>query len=499
MHLTDDKILSLARTNLARLTADLDDPDLQHQFKAIDSALHELMLRADTKTESKYYRSGYALAREGLSLVENATVAAAFAALATEVPASAGSESFRRELTALTACLQQTVKVLGDAADAKGKDYLARVCNWEGELPRRRGNRIAAIATTTSTGFTRAALEDYLRRKFPQRENLCVSDFEILAGGYSKLTIFFSIEDDNGREALVIRANQPSRNIKIEGADVRKEYPILVMASKARLPLPEPLWLETDESLFGVSFMVCRKAAGKTIGSGHTNQMFQAITPAIRAELVKKLMQIHTLPIDAHNEVVSTSHLARWLPNRDLRSSAIASVNFWMQEVFDQGGAIGPCLQRVYDWLIANAPPPLPFTPVFVHGDYGLHNILFEGEKISAVLDWEIAKIGDPAEEFIPVFMSLATDYDEALIRDYVAAGGQPISRFRVTYYLLLIVLRVLVFDAAALQNLAQEDRADMNLFNWLTGTIPLMLRNINSLIEKAEREREEEFGSRIG
>ena len=95
--------------------------------------------------------------------------------------------------------------------------------------------------------------------------------------------------------------------------------------------------------------------------------------------------------------------------------------------------------------------------------------------------------------------MSLATDYDEALIRDYVAAGGQPISRFRVTYYLLLIVLRVLVFDAAALQNLAQEDRADMNLFNWLTGTSPLMLRNINSLIEKAEREREEEFGSRIG
>jgi aminoglycoside phosphotransferase (APT) family kinase protein len=500
MHLSDEKILRLARTSLARLTAELGDADLQHQFKAIDSALHELMLRADMATESDYYRRGHALAQEGLSLVENPAVAAAFAALATRVMAGADSDTCQRALAALTDCLRQIVQALGAVGDAAGKDYLTRVCGWEGELAQRRGNRLAAIdAVATSAGLTRAGLEDYLRRKFPQRGNLRVSDFNILAGGFSKRTIFFSIEDDSGREALVIRANQPAQNIKIEGADVRNEYPILLMAFKAGLPLPEPLWLESDESVFGVSFLVCRKAAGKTIGSGHTSQVFQTITPAIRADLVKTLIQIHATPIDASNAVVAGSHLARWLPHRDLHSIAIASVDFWMQEVYDQGAVIGPTLQRVYDWLIANAPPPLPFTPVFLHGDYGLHNILFDGERISAVLDWEIAKIGDPAEEFLPVFMSLSTDYDEALIRDYVAAGGQPVSRFRVSYYLLLIMLRVLAFDASALQILATADHADMNLFNWLTGTSAPMLRDVNALIARAEREREEEFGSRPG
>lgn len=493
--LSDEKILRLARDSLAHLTVELDDPNLQHQFAAIDSALHELALRADTASQCDYYRSGYALAREGLALVESKEVSAAFAALVDAVPATASSAIFQNYLAALSACLQIIVKTIGTKDDAAAKDYLIRITDWEGELPQLRGNRLAAIAPTHSNaGFTRAKLEDYLRKKFPQRKNLRVGEFEILAGGFSKRTIFFSIDDNQGGESLVIRANLPAQNIRIPGADVRNEYPILLMAQRAGLPLPEPLWLETDESHFNVSFMVCRKAAGKIIGSGHTNQTFQTITPAIRADLIKVLLQIHATPIDTSNAALHASHVASWLSYRDHRAVAIASVEFWMQELHRHHAVVGPTLQRLYDWLIGNAPAAQNFTPVFLHGDFGLHNILFDGDKISAVLDWEIAKIGDPAEDFLPLFFSLSTDYDEALVRDYAAAGGQPVSRFRVSFYRLLIVFRVLGFDAAALQNLAVEERPDMNLFNWLTTTSPVLLRHVNAMMAQAERERAQEI-----
>ncbi len=492
MPLTDEKILRLARANLARLAAASEDAGVRHQFAAIDSALHELSLRADTDTEREWYRRGHALAKEGVTMLppgsENRV---GFSALLADVPPDTGSNAYQRELAALMACLRQIVHALVGAPDAASSNYLERVVAWEFELNTRRGGRADAInAAAVATGITQAGLEDYLRKRFPQRANLRVSQFEVLAGGYSKRTIFFTIEDDGGQEELVIRANQPSKNIKIAGADVRHEYPILQMAWKSGQMLPEPLWLEADDTLFGVCFLVCRKAAGRTIGSGHTNQTFQTITPAIKSELVRQMLKIHATPIEAGKDLTALAH---WLPHRDLRSTAVASVDFWMQEVRDHDAVVTPTMQRLHDWLLANVPAPAAYQPVFIHGDFGLHNILFEGEKISSILDWEIAKIGDPAEEFIPLFMSLATDYDEDLVREYVAGGGQPVSRFRVTWYVLLIVFRVLQFDLSAQRSFELNENPDMNLFNWLTGTSPVILGNINALIAKAERERAEE------
>ena len=60
--------------------------------------------------------------------------------------------------------------------------------------------QFTAIDTaSTAVGITQAGLEPYLRQRFPQRKDLHVNNVEVLAGGYSKRTIFFSIEDANGR------------------------------------------------------------------------------------------------------------------------------------------------------------------------------------------------------------------------------------------------------------------------------------------------------------
>ncbi len=53
-----------------------------------------------------------------------------------------------------------------------------------------------------------------------------------------------------------------------------------------------------------------------------------------------------------------------------------------------------PTVVDVGMWLAANVPEQLP--PTVVHGDYRLGNMIVQGERIAAVLDWEMGTIGDP-------------------------------------------------------------------------------------------------------
>ena len=42
---------------------------------------------------------------------------------------------------------------------------------------------------------------------------------------------------------------------------------------------------------------------------------------------------------------------------------------------------------------------PTPQQQALVHGDYNFHNLLFDGDRLSAVLDWELSHVGHPAED----------------------------------------------------------------------------------------------------
>jgi hypothetical protein len=54
-----------------------------------------------------------------------------------------------------------------------------------------------------------------------------------------------------------------------------------------------------------------------------------------------------------------------------------------------------PRAHALHDWFMNNRPDDGPVR--LVHGDYGVHNCLFDDEgQITAVLDWEVASLGEP-------------------------------------------------------------------------------------------------------
>ncbi|HMO76834.1 MAG TPA: phosphotransferase family protein [Sphingopyxis sp.] len=110
------------------------------------------------------------------------------------------------------------------------------------------------------------------------------------------------------------------------------------------------------------------------------------------------------------------------------------------QRAGNSGLAWDPLIHLSLDWLEANIPADLP-APVIVHGDAGPGNFLFEGDRVTALLDWELVHYGDPMADlamlalrmlfqgFVPLPQAFAA---------YEAAGGHKVDLARLRYWRLL-------------------------------------------------------------
>jgi aminoglycoside phosphotransferase (APT) family kinase protein len=69
-----------------------------------------------------------------------------------------------------------------------------------------------------------------------------------------------------------------------------------------------------------------------------------------------------------------------------------------MERMLHAAGEPHPALELALRWLRARVPAPRP--PVVCHGDYRLGNVaVHPSEGLRAVLDWELAHLGDPGED----------------------------------------------------------------------------------------------------
>nr|WP_249142140.1 phosphotransferase family protein [Bradyrhizobium diazoefficiens] len=129
---------------------------------------------------------------------------------------------------------------------------------------------------------------------------------------------------------------------------------------------------------------------------------------------------------------------------------------------YDSLGVARPVFDLAFRWLEQNAPAPLKQYRL-VHGDYRNGNIIFGAEGVRAVLDWEVAHIGDPAEDLAWIstppwrFGELDRPVGglgsrRQLFDAYEAASGERVDPARVYYWEVLGSLRWGVSCASMLE-----------------------------------------------
>ncbi len=292
--------------------------------------------------------------------------------------------------------------------------------------PEELAERLAAfLARRTGAGSVRV---DGLRR---------------LAGGASREIWSFdaTFEDREGARtaALVLRMDPRGGPLATERA---LECRLLQAAFACGVPVPE-VKFEGDDSL-GAPFFIMERIEGETIARRLLrDEQYAEARRVMPEQLAQILARIHRIPYE------------RWglegLPSSPLdRSPAEGELDRYEQVYRAIALEPHPAFELAFRWLRHRL--PRGGERALVHGDYRIGNVIFGPEGVRAVLDWELAHIGDPMEDLgwicvrswrfggpLPVG---GIGEREAFWRAYEAAGGYPVDPERVRFWELFGNLR---------------------------------------------------------
>ena len=487
-----DRLLRGIRGALARISTRLSDDHTRSELGAIDTILGELLLRRDAPAQAQHYASLRLLAEEGLALLRDRLQAGSGEAVLgiLSVMPEALDPTLDYEVNAIHInrilyCLEVLVDAARGDVPATIQQFTSRVLATENAY---QAMRIAcaapvAIVQPAYTVFTRDSMQTYLRAKFPERQGLRVPHFRQLVSGYQKITALFEIEDDSGRrDSLVLRAEKDDRFLTLDAGNVVDEYAIVKIAHDAGIPVAEPMWLEDDASRLGYRFFVSRRVEGENHGSAIGAD--KPIGDTLARSFIQTMGCIHQMPV---SEAIRHSALGRWLNFASLEENTRANVLYWKDQTWMRQANPSPLYTRLATWLLDNVPRD-DDTPRFTHGDFGPHNVLAHDGKVSGVLDWESAHIGDQAEDIAWFLQSCAGKISAAQALDwYEEFTGWRIHEYRLRYFDVFNCLKVLTGAMSACPMFETLENASIEWCNIPLRWAPFSAAQVEGLISAAE------------
>ena len=236
-----------------------------------------------------------------------------------------------------------------------------------------------------------------------------------LHGGTSNIILTL----DRGREPAVLRCAPPQAPPNSEKAMTR-EARILAALNGTDVPHPHLYGFCDDLSVIGTPFYIMEKVEGwaPELGDGdcHYPDIFD--NPQRRREMGFSL-------IGALAKLAKVDHQAIGLANFGRPGNFLErQVDRWLGQLTsypDRYPAyeprIFPGIDEVATWLRANVPADQKVG--IVHGDFGPPNVLFDHEaptRVCAIVDWELATIGDPVLDLALFLINLRDESDPTVI-----------------------------------------------------------------------------------
>jgi aminoglycoside phosphotransferase (APT) family kinase protein len=251
-----------------------------------------------------------------------------------------------------------------------------------------------------------------------------------LSGGASQETWAFEIEAGGTVRPLILRRRPEGMSADPERtAGLATEAALIRLAEAQGAPVPGVPHVCTPKDGLGEAY-VMERVEGEALGSRIVRGSgFATVRPGLARRCGEVLAAIHAVPVAA-------------LP--DLPQSGPTAELDKYEALYRASGAERPVFELAFRRLRRLAPPPGQTT--LVHGDFRNGNLMIHPEHgLAAVLDWELAHVGDPAADFGWLCVnSWRFGGDQPvggfgsygdLLDGYTAAGGAAIPLDRVLYW----------------------------------------------------------------
>jgi aminoglycoside phosphotransferase (APT) family kinase protein len=260
-----------------------------------------------------------------------------------------------------------------------------------------------------------------------------------LTGGASQQTWSFDWSPENAESAaLILRRNTRGQAQSLNSA---AEYALIAAAHDAKVPVPETRFLLSDRDELGNGYVMTR-LEGETIPRKILRDAeYAPALPLMTEQAGQILARIHA------TDVTSIEGLPA--PEQGV-APALHQLRQY-RGLIDQFGEPHPMFEVAMRWLEDEMPETSVQT--LVHGDFRNGNLMVGPDGIRAVLDWELAHVGDPIEDlgWLCVKSWRFGEVDrpvggfgqiEDLCTAYTGAGGSGATPERVKYWMVYGSLR---------------------------------------------------------
>jgi aminoglycoside phosphotransferase (APT) family kinase protein len=202
-------------------------------------------------------------------------------------------------------------------------------------------------------------------------------------GGYSNLTYLIETKD----KEYVLRKSPAGANIK-SAHDMVREFKVISKLHPVYRNVPAPILLCEDEQILGSPFYIMERVKGLILrnkipdGIALNKQMMLLLSQ----QMLDNLTELHAL--DIHK----TGLVELGKPEGYVQRQ----VEGWTKRYFNAETTEIIQMNQIAEWLQGNLPPAGKTS--FIHNDYKYDNLVLNPDTlaIKAVLDWEMATIGDP-------------------------------------------------------------------------------------------------------
>jgi aminoglycoside phosphotransferase (APT) family kinase protein len=241
--------------------------------------------------------------------------------------------------------------------------------------------------TSTPPGIpSPARLEKWLSQALAD-ELVELTDIQLIAGGRSNLTYRLAVRESDGERLLVLR-RPPLGHVLPTAHDMSREFRVLSALAGTTVPAARPVAFCDDAEVVGAPFYLMEHVPGVVLRSRQdTAGLTEQQAADLSERLADMLAAIHSVDVEAvglgglgRGAGYLTRQLSRWQRQWELSKT---------REV--------PGYDDLVRRLTATLPPEGETT--LVHGDFRLDNVLVTPApqlRITAVVDWEMATLGDP-------------------------------------------------------------------------------------------------------
>ena len=269
-----------------------------------------------------------------------------------------------------------------------------------------------------------------------------IANLKLVSGGNARRAWSFDAgSTDKPVQPCILLAQVAGKHVE---SDTAEEYRILRAMSGHGLCAPAALALDARGAVVGGPALVLERIGGQA-----------SVVEFLKLDTVTGRTATAALA-----KAIAGVHAFDWAAAGLTARSPLDEILLWESRFLAHRLEPLPALAHLFRWLKAHIPPPTRLS--LIHGDLRPGNFLFDGGKINTLLDWEMAHIGDPAEDIAWVYRALWSPERFLSLGEFAQAHGLGIPRRNILFYRIFSEVKFAAISVCAAASFARGDTGNL-------------------------------------